>query len=118
MPYLCLHDKLRYVNLEAVLGESLGEEPKLLCADLLIHIIDNARAESGDVELVDLHEPQPSAFKVIREIGSSITHLSLAHFIICGLEEVRGHVWTNEEGDSLVCNGHREDFSIFVIPVV
>jgi hypothetical protein len=53
-PHLSFLQEVWDVAPEPVPGQSLGEEPELLRADLLVDVVDDPRPERGHVEVVHL----------------------------------------------------------------
>ncbi len=86
--HLSLDNHLVDIAAELVGAERLGEEPELLLPDGVVDVEDDARAEGGHVELVDL---------------------LLAHLGLVPLEEVRRHLGADEEGDLAAEDGDGED---------
>jgi hypothetical protein len=86
--HLSLSNHLVDVAAELVGPQGLGEEPELLLPDGVVDIEDDPRPKGGHVELV---------------------HLLLAHLSLVALEEVRGHLGPDEEGDPAAEDGDGED---------
>jgi len=78
------------VDIAAELGgpQGLGEEPELLLPDGVVDVEDDPRPKGGHVEPV---------------------HLLLAHLGLVALEEVRGDLGPDEEGDPAAEDGDGED---------
>lgn len=92
-----LGDELRHVERQSGGLERVGEEAELLGPRLVVDVEDDARAEGRDVELVDL---------------------LLGHLVVVGLEEVRGRVRPEQEGDALVQDRDGEDLSLGLVALV
>jgi hypothetical protein len=88
IPHLSLSNHLVDIAAQLVRPERLGKEPELLLPDGVVDVEDDPGAEGGHVEPV---------------------HLLLAHLGLVALEEVRGHLGTDEERDPSGDDGDGED---------
>lgn len=64
--HLCLCCKHGHILLQPVLLQSLCEEPELLCADFLVHIINNTLAKGWYVEVVYLQKTEKQQCRLKR----------------------------------------------------